>query len=187
MVAPVSMPFTLPVVPAFTIYMATANIEWIADTVSGTDTFNGSALTVDGNVYAGGGADIISGGGGMDFLWGEAGNDSITGGANNDTLVGGTGSDTLTGGTGLDAIYTNSGGGGDGVLDTVIFDAAGWGTDFVYDFEHGIDKLNLNGSGATVGTVTISNVGGHANVQFGADLVVVVGAGATFDLGDIIF
>ena len=169
------------------INMATAHIEWIADTVSGNDTINGSALTVDGNVYAGGGADIISGGAGMDFLWGEVGNDGITGGANNDTLVGGTGSDTLTGGTGLDTIYTNSGGGGDGVLDIVIFDAAGWGTDFVYDFDDGIDKLNLNGSGAMIGTVTISNVGGHANVQFGADLIIVVGAGATFDLGDIIF
>ena len=170
-----------------TIDMAAIHIEWIVDLVGGNDTINGAALAVDASVYSGTGADVISGGAGMDFLWGDAGDDSITGGANSDTLAGGLGSDTLTGGGGMDAIYTNSGGGGDGVIDTVRFDAAGWGTDFVFDFEHGIDKLNLNGSGAMIGTVTISSVDGNANVQFGADLIIVAGAGAAFDLGDIIF
>ena len=49
---------------------------------------------------------------------------------------------TLTGGTGTDALYGNSGNGGDGAVDTFVF-ADGWGTDFVFDFEHGVDKLDM--------------------------------------------
>ena len=81
----------------------------------------------------------------------------------------------------------NGGVGSDGVLDTAFYTATGWGTDFVYDFEHGIDKINMQGTGAVSGTIAISNVGGSAHVQFGADLIVVVGAGATLTSGDFIF
>lgn len=170
-----------------TIDMALTHFEWISDFAGANDVIDGSGMTVIEVAYGGAGGDVITGGTGDDFLWGEGGNDTITGGIGNDTLVGGIGADTLTGGVGTDTIFANSGGGGDGAVDTIVFNAPGWGTDFIYDFEHGIDKLNLHGSGATAGTITITNVAGHAHVHFGADLIVVVGAGATLDSSDFVF
>lgn len=163
------------------------HFEWIADFTGADDIFDGSGTSVAATVYAGGGGNLIKGGGGGDFLWGEAGNDTITGNAGNDTLVGGSGADVLTGGSGIDTIFANSGGGGDNAIDRVLFDVAGWGTDFVYDFEVGRDKLDLHGSGATAGTISITTDGLHAQVHFGADLIVVVGAGGTLGVGDFVF
>ena len=168
--------------------LGAASLEFIIDSAGGNDTLNGATNGADLVVFAGNGTDIITGGTGSDFLWGEAGTDTITGGIGNDILVGGADSDTLNGGTGIDTIFTNDGSGGDLVADVVRFDAAGFGTDFVYDFEIGLDKLNMQGTGATEFTVLITNVGGNAHVHFGADLIVVVGAGATLTAaGDFIF
>lgn len=161
--------------------------EWVTDFVGGTDAINGAAMTVAIEAYAGAGNDIVSGGTGGDFLWGEGGNDTLTGGVGDDALVGGIGSDQLSGGTGIDNIFCSSGSGGDGSVDTVIFSAAGFGTDFVFDFEHGIDKLNMQGSGANAGNITITSVDGHAQVHYGADLIVVAGLGGTLTLSDFVF
>ncbi|CAN0508872.1 unnamed protein product, partial [Phaeothamnion confervicola] len=46
----------------------------------------------------------------------------------NDTLYGGAGSDRMTGGTGAD---------------TFFFDREQYGVDYIRDFEHGIDKIDL--------------------------------------------
>lgn len=165
--------------------MFKANVEWVSDEAGGADTIDASGLNAGATVYGGAGIDVITGGKGVDFLWGQAGSDSINGGDDNDTLVGGTGADLLTGGTGMDTIHTGEGGAGDGAVDTVFFQAPGFGTDFVYEFEHGIDKLNVHGTGAV--SVVILNVGGNAHVHIGADLIVVAGAGATLTSGDFIF
>ena len=82
----------------------------------------------------------------------------MVGNAGNDVLVGGTGSDTLTGGPGIDALYGNSGNGGDGVQDTFVF-GPGWGTDFVFDFEHGTDKLDMTALRITFADLTITTDG----------------------------
>ena len=170
-----------------TVNLATTHFEWVIDYAGGADTLNAASAGSNVVIFAGGGGDTVTGGSGDDVLWGEAGNDVVNGGGGNDTIVGGSGGDQLTGGTGFDTIFANSGGGGDGAVDTVYFQSTGWGTDFIYDFEHLTDKINMQGTGATAGTISISNVGGHAYVHFGADLIVVVGAGATLTTADFTF
>ena len=123
-----------------TLNMAATHLEWAADFVGGNDSIDGSGVSANLEVYAAAGTDTVIGGSGADFLWGEAGDDTVTGNGGNDTLVGGLGTDRLTGGLGTDALYGNSGGGGDGAVDTFVF-TNNWGTDFVFDFEVGTDKL----------------------------------------------
>ena len=163
-------------------------VDWVGDYAGGNDIidagqFGGNSLFA----YGGGGADTIKGAAVDDFLWGEAGADTILAYSGNDTLAGGTGADILDGGLGIDNIFLNNGTGGDGSTDIVKYNAVNFGTDFVYDFEHGIDKIDMQGTGANAGTVTITNVGGNAHVTFLADLIVVIGAGATLTTGDILF
>ena len=101
----------------------------------------------------------------------------MTGNGGSDTLVGGTGSDTLRGDGGTDALYANSGGGGDSVLDTLVF-TDGWGTDFVFDFEHNVDKLDLSAvTGVnTFADLTLTNTpDGHCYVTFGGNLIAIAG------------
>jgi len=82
-----------------------------------------------------------------------AGNDTIDGGDGNDTLQGGAGTDTLLGGIGVDKLYGDAGNdtltGGTGA-DQFIWNAnSNLGSDHVTDFENGIDKIRLIGTGAT--------------------------------------
>jgi Ca2+-binding RTX toxin-like protein len=61
------------------------------------DTINGSSqtdATLDFDIDAGAGDDILTGGAGDDNIAGDAGADTITGGAGADTLIGGAGADT---------------------------------------------------------------------------------------------
>ena len=106
-------------------------------------------------VYAGGGADTITGGSGADFLWGGSGNDTISGGNGNDVLVGEAGADRLTGGAGNDTLYGSAGGGADGSVDTFVF-TSGWGTDVVFDFENGIDKFDMTALHTNFADLTIT-------------------------------
>ena len=115
------------------------------------------------------------------------GDDTVTGNDGHDVLVGGDGSDTLYGGAGIDAIYTNSGGGGDGAADVIVYASAGWGTDFVFDFEHGVDKIDLTGTGATFANLDIVSVDGHAYVTYGNDLIAVANAAGALDETDFTF
>jgi hypothetical protein len=100
--------------------------------------------------------------------------------------VGGTGIDTLTGGIGVDTLYANSGNGADSALDTFVF-TAGWGTDFVYDFENGTDKFNMTALGTNFAALTVTTVGAHAQVSFGGNTFIVVGAAGQIDAGDFLF
>jgi Ca2+-binding RTX toxin-like protein len=175
-----------------TLDLAATHIEFAADFVAGgsDDTFDGSASTVRLEVYAGAGTDTVLGGSGDDFLWGEAGNDIVTGGAGNDTLVGGTGADTLTGGPGTDALYGNSGNGGDGAVDTFVF-GDNWGTDFVFDFEHGIDKFDMRGVTGlhAFSDFTVTDTpDGHTYLHFGTNLIAVANhTSAQVTAGDFLF
>ena len=167
--------------------MAARGVEWVADFSGGNDIFDGSGLTADMTAYAAGGTDAVTGGTGNDFLWGGAGDDTVTGNDGHDVLVGGDGSDTLYGGAGIDAIYANGGGGGDGAADVIVYASAGWGTDFVFDFEHGVDKFDLTGTGATFANLDIVSVDGHAYVTFGTDLIAVANAAGALDETDFTF
>ncbi len=106
------------------------------------------------------GADTIYGGDDYDRLFGEAGNDVIYGDEGTDRIDGGTGNDLLFGGT-------------DGDRDTFIFTIgdSSFGRDRIFDFEDGIDRLQINGyaslaaaqaDGATIG----EDVDGNALIKF---------------------
>lgn len=82
------------------------------------------------------GDDTLFGGGGDDVVFGQEGNDFLEGGDGNDFLLGGAGNDILRAGAGDDSLRT-----GDGA-DRIILEN-GMGSDTVYDFEFGLDVLDL--------------------------------------------
>jgi hypothetical protein len=104
------------------------------DTFDRIENLNGSSHD---DILAGDAvANIISGGQGNDSWLGRTGNDTLIGGEGNDSLSGGPGADTLTGSTGADTfIYQIT------PLDTgPTIDTC----DFISDFEHGTDKIDLS-------------------------------------------
>jgi ELWxxDGT repeat protein len=173
---------------------ANANINVGADavefvqTLGDNDTLDGSGATTDLVLFAGAGTDTVTGGSGNDFLWGEAGDDTLVGGAGDDTIVGGTGADKLTGGAGTDNLFGGNGSNtGDGAADTFVF-TAGWGTDFVYGFDDGTDKLDMTASGATqFSQLTVTSSNGNADIDFGTNHIIVVGQATHIDAGDFVF
>jgi Ca2+-binding RTX toxin-like protein len=121
------------------------------------------------------GNDFLYGDSGLNFLYGNAGDDTLWGGSEQDTLLGGTGNDTLYGFDGWDVLYGEEGddsiygaAGSDYIFSGTGFDKIyieyGPGTDVVYDFEDGKDKIfiqsapNLQPSFVDAGTYTIVTV-----------------------------
>ncbi len=110
------------------------------------DDFNaataGEAITGFENVNGTEFKDFLYGSSGNNVLSGFGGNDVIFGGSGNDTLYGYAGVDTLTGGAGKDKLY--------GGVDRDIFDfnsikesVKGSNRDTIYDFQRGIDDIDL--------------------------------------------
>lgn len=110
--------------------------------------------TGDDKMTGGSSADEMYGGDGRDSLQGGSGNDTMSGGAGNDYLDGGRGADILNGDGDDDTLLGNNGtdilngGAGDDRLtggigaDTFVFGTeTGW--DWVFDWESGIDQLDL--------------------------------------------
>ncbi len=91
-----------------------------------------------------------------DIIKGLDGDDFLEGFRGNDTLYGGNGADEIVGGRDDDALY-----GGDGA-DKFVFDT-GHGSDVIYDFEDGIDKIvlptDLNYTWAASGNGTLVSAG----------------------------
>jgi Ca2+-binding RTX toxin-like protein len=90
----------------------------------------------DDEIYGTGGADSIAALGGNDAVYGLGGADSLNGGAGDDVLVGGTGRDTLTGGAGADLFRLES-----------FADSAPGARDKILDFQQGLDRIDLSGTG----------------------------------------
>ena len=127
----------------------------------GNDTLSGG----NGNdsIIAGAGNDSVSGGYGNDIVLAGSGSDTVKGGNDNDVLLGGTGNDSLIGGQGVDLIQGGPGrdtmtGGTE--ADTFRFVAAADSgvtattRDFITDFVHGVDKVDLSfidAIGSTIG------------------------------------
>ena len=166
-----------------TVDLAATGFEWARGSTVGDDVFTATGQTDRVIVFASGGNDSITGSDQNDSLWGEAGNDAISGGLGNDALVGGSGMDVLTGGGGIDNLYF---GNADGAVDMAVFDA-GWGTDFVYQFEDGTDRFDMSALGITFGDLTITDAGANAHIAHGSDLIVAVGMAGLIDAGDFIF
>lgn len=92
----------------------------------------------------------IEGTSGNDHLTGTLGDDTILGLAGNDTIYGLSGDDTIDGGAGFDLLYGGVG------ADTFVF-ADGTNVDMVYDFDLGVDSIQL--SGFVEGDVAVSAYG----------------------------
>ncbi|MDC1399803.1 hypothetical protein N8306_04750, partial [Yoonia sp.] len=115
----------------------------------------------------GGGDDdpnVIDGTTGADVLTGTAGDDIISGLAGNDTIYALAGDDELNGGSGLDRLYGGAG------ADVFVFET-GTQLDIVYDFEDGVDQIELVGlNTADFGTaVDISERSSGTFITVGAD------------------
>ncbi|WP_375478733.1 DUF4347 domain-containing protein [uncultured Nostoc sp.] len=113
------------------------------------NTLNASSFTIASvYLYGGNGNDSLLGGSNNDYLYGQNDSDRLIGNAGNDYLYGGAGDDILIGGAGNDLLYGQTG------ADIFVL-ASGNGSDTIFDFKDGIDKLGLF-SGLTYGALTIS-------------------------------
>ncbi|MDS9466325.1 calcium-binding protein [Paracoccus sp. MBLB3053] len=112
----------------------------------GDDTAIGEAG--NDSIYGGSGNDKLDGREGEDFVHGEEGDDRLWGGTGNDTLRGGTGSDTMTGGAGADVFHFRTASDFDG------------STDWITDFEPGVDTIDMRGLGLSyIGRAEFSGAG----------------------------
>ncbi len=145
---------------------------------AGIDTLYGGN---DINVLDGGsGNDSLYGGSSTDWLYGGTGNDFLYGNGGPDLLIGGTGRDILNPGTGNDWMWGgDASGAGDGETDIFAL-GANWGGDVIWDFEDGIDRIDLRGTGATFDDLIIGEItGGFTWVAYGTDVIYLWGAGST--------
>jgi Ca2+-binding RTX toxin-like protein len=131
---------------------------------NGNDTLTGS----NGN-------NTLTGGSGADSLLGLGGADQIFGGAGDDTVNGGFGNDQLTGGDGVDRFLFNPSG----------------GTDTVFDYVDGVDRIAVSGYGAAFDTAAevraaaIQAVGGVQINLTGTTILISGLALASFTAADI--
>jgi Ca2+-binding RTX toxin-like protein len=121
----------------------------------------GGADTLDGLA----GNDTLEGGAGDDVLFGGAGNDALRGGADDDTMEGGDGNDSFDGEGGSAWINTGAG------QDLIVFKSNS-GFLHVYDFVDGSDKIDMRGTGITLGNaaqnVTITEFGPGVSITYGS-------------------
>ncbi|KYG21639.1 hypothetical protein SE92_16370 [Bradyrhizobium sp. AT1] len=124
---------------------------------TGGVSVNLTAGTVDGDGSVGhdtitGGVFNVAGSNFNDTIIGSAGNDILSGNVGNDILDGRAGNDSLNGGAGTD---------------TFVY-ATGGGFDFVQDFVHGQDKIDLTG---VYGIYSLADLQSHA-VQSGSNTII---------------
>ena len=122
----------------------------------------------DDFLYGGDDQDVLHGGNGFDMLYGDAGNDKLYGeagtdymfgGDGNDVLKGGDGNDFLLGGAGRDSLF--GGDGSDTFAYTGLTDSTDSNTDIIYNFQHGIDRIDLSTlgySGFTAGRASATEL-----------------------------
>lgn len=130
------------------------------------DTITAAGSSATAVIVGDTGNDILTGGNASDFLYGFGDNDRLTGGGGNDNLIGGVGTDTFAFGS-------------------------GWGTDIVWDWANGLEKFNMQGSGAAsfAALAVDQNYFGSGNalISLGGNQVLVVGAANQIDVGDFVF
>ena len=158
-----------------------------ADQIYGGDDAD-TLIGEGGDDYLSGGAgsDTLFGGLGRDFLVGDAGDDKLYGQDGDDTIVGGDGNDLIEGGTGNDTLFGSAG------RDVFRFAGSDLGTDFIADFESGIDKIDLRAFGigsaqaswAVVGSNTLISI--DTDRSGSADLFIAI-SGTTLQPTDLLF
>ncbi|MEM0906492.1 MAG: calcium-binding protein [Pseudomonadota bacterium] len=148
-----------------------------------TGTGNGLDNTIigddgDNRLRGRGGSDTIEGGDGEDRVGGGSGADDISGGADNDSLRGESGSDIIDGGSGVDTI--NGGVGNDDLIggsgDDIFRFTDNYGRDEIFDFEDGLDRINLRdireengGVALDITQLLITQVGADARIELDLD------------------
>ncbi|MBL8573632.1 MAG: hypothetical protein JNM13_08130 [Hyphomicrobiaceae bacterium] len=153
---------------------ADANVEVTVDLAAG--------VSQGGVLYGTGlGGDLLEGiehiTGAVDFanrLIGTTANETLVGGSVDDELFGNAGADRLIAGNGVDLLIGGTGSdridlGVDLSPDTIRFNALNEGGDKVYDFEIGLDRVELSRAG----------LGLAADVDFGAGVAFQTGTHAT--------
>ncbi|MCB2010196.1 MAG: hypothetical protein KDF64_06285 [Geminicoccaceae bacterium] len=174
--------------------------------MGGGGTLTGDALVMGGNarggndrIYAGnhedsnvviqgdggfaaatvkGGNDVIVDGAGSSLIYGDfqsggqGGNDKIWGGGGSDTIYGGGGNDRIDGGSGVDILR-----GGDG--NDVFVVRPGTELDFIEDFTHGEDRLNLSATGVSFSEL---DTDGNGTINAADDFTAISGAALTVDI-----
>ncbi|MCO6417185.1 hypothetical protein JYK14_13575 [Siccirubricoccus sp. KC 17139] len=112
------------------------------------------------------------------FMFGFDGNDYLAGGGGGDTLSGGEGDDTLEGGTGDDALTGGAG------ADHFLF-SANEGTDYVTDFQSGIDRIELDSASFGDESAVISTLGNDLVISIGSNVIVLQNV-SSIDPNDIV-
>ncbi len=129
------------------------NIDLSAGTATGGDAQGDTLISIE-LLYGSQFDDTLIGKAGANTLTGNEGNDTLDGKGGNDTLLGRQGNDTMTGGAGADKFrYTE----------------ASFDQDIITDFEDGIDKIDLTGSGLVFGDFTVSQQGTDTLVSLAND------------------
>ena len=118
------------------------------------------------------GDDTLYGGDSRDALYGNLGDDVLFGDAGADRLTGNEGADTLTGGAGPDLFVFK----------------AGDGVDTITDFEDGVDRIRIVTGAASMGDLTITDLGADTRVTFADVTIVFSGVDHTaLDATDFVF
>ena len=131
------------------------------------------------NVIGGDGRNTLNGTAGANRLEGRGGNDLIQGRDGDDVLIGGAGRDTMRGGTGADSFVYEK------LDDSVV----GSLRDLIYDFQAGVDTIDLSAIDAIAGTPdqddAFSFVGGSAFSGTAGELRYFISGGNTVLAGDV--
>ena len=130
-----------------TVDLGATGIEYMQAGFNG-DTINAATQTAGVEVYAGAGADTITGSNLGDFIFAGVGNDTVVGNDGNDVILGDLGSDSLSGGAGNDRVYADN-------------------TDSFVDGGAGFDALYIVTSGANANGMSIDLAATH--FEFVAD------------------
>ena len=152
------------------------------------------------NWLCGDGNDSITAGVETSTLDGQSDDDSVVGGSGNDTIQGMAGNDTLLGGEGNDRLFGNSnddilrGGVGDDILrggmgnDLFVY-STGNGNDTIEDFQNGLDKIDVSGTGITsFSNLTITATAGNVIIGVADGTITLTGVTiGIVDTGDFIF
>ncbi len=150
------------------------------DIITGNE-FGNSLKGNDGadTIFGLSGRDVIEGRKGNDILHGGDKNDNILGGADNDKLFGDAGFDKLFGGLGNDELT----GGAD--ADYFVFNSSlgAFGADVIFDFENGIDKIDVRDVFAIANPANIADTFSDLTVSVSAGF----GVKVKFEAGQVIY
>ncbi len=143
-------------------------------TLTGTANLRGVGNALGNVIQGNSGNNVLSGLFGDDLLFGGDGRDQLFGGTGDDILVGGRGADVLTGGAGADIF---------------VFDDVGVWREKVMDFEDGIDRIDLSGTGLTsFSQLSVTRYGTGTIINYGSASILLVGEDYhNIDASDFLF